>query len=320
MAAENGKHVIVEKPMATSVQECDSIIESVGRNGVVLVYGHTHAYDPPIQAISELVGKAKYGRMTMFNSWNFTDLMVRPRDPWELDVTHGGGIAFIHAPHQIDIAREIGGPISQVHARTGGSLPDRPTEGHYIAYFEYDSGIPGTLVSSSYGYFDTSELHYWADESGRQRGRDASKDSWGRYRERRSPSDEARAREGRRYGAAEGGRRARRRAQPFFGLTVVSCERADLRQSRRGLWIYDSKGRTEVTLPLYPTGRQLMIDELAAAIAGRSPVVHDGEWGRATVAACLAIRQSAKAGNPVSMRGEAREAAAVLSANTGSEP
>jgi phthalate 4,5-cis-dihydrodiol dehydrogenase len=86
------------------------------------------------------------------------------------------------------------------------------------------------------------------------------------------------------------------------------------------LWIYDSKGRTEVTLPLYPTGRQLMIDELAAAIAGRSPVVHDGEWGRATVAACLAIRQSAKAGNPVSMRGEAREAAAVLSANTGSEP
>jgi hypothetical protein len=47
-----------------------------------------------------------------------------------------------------------------------------------------------------------------------------------------------------------------------------------------------------------------MIDELADAVDGRRSAIHDGAWGRATVAACLAIRESAEAGSPISLKGE----------------
>ena len=50
-AAERGKHVIVEKPMATSIAECDAMNKAAEKYGVKLLCGHTHSFDPPIRKI-----------------------------------------------------------------------------------------------------------------------------------------------------------------------------------------------------------------------------------------------------------------------------
>src|SRR5204863_6306544 len=71
--------------------------------------------------------------------------------------------------------------------------------------------------------------------------------------------------------------------QPHFGLTLVSCERGDIRQSPDGLLIYSDKGREAIPLPNDKTPRDLVIAEFARAIAGQ-PVTHNGRWGLANVA------------------------------------
>src|SRR5439155_22856743 len=48
-AAENGKHVIIEKPMALSLEECDQIIAAADRYGIKLIVGHTASYNPAVK-------------------------------------------------------------------------------------------------------------------------------------------------------------------------------------------------------------------------------------------------------------------------------
>src|SRR5262249_3375635 len=147
IAATHGKHVLVEKPMALTLDECDRMIAAAEQHGVQLVYGHTHAYDPPIRALADLVHGGELGRLTMVHTWNYTDLLYRPRAEWELDTARGGGVVFIQAAHQIDVVRLIGGGlVRSVRATTGRADPERPTEGHYVAYLELEDGTPATLV------------------------------------------------------------------------------------------------------------------------------------------------------------------------------
>ena len=99
------------------------------RNGVQLLCGHTHSFDPPIRKMREIVRSGELGRLTMIHTWNYTDLMYRPRMPHELDPSRGGGAVFIQAPHQVDVVRLIGGGmVRSVRAydrRLGRGAPRR---------------------------------------------------------------------------------------------------------------------------------------------------------------------------------------------------
>ena len=53
LAAEHGKHIILEKPMALTLAECDAIIAAVERHKVHLIVGHTHAFDPAVRLMRE---------------------------------------------------------------------------------------------------------------------------------------------------------------------------------------------------------------------------------------------------------------------------
>jgi phthalate 4,5-cis-dihydrodiol dehydrogenase len=305
IAATHGKHVLVEKPMALTLDECDRMIAAAEQHGVQLVYGHTHAYDPPIRAIAELVHGGELGRLTMIHTWNYTDLLYRPRADWEMDTARGGGVVFIQAAHQIDVVRLIGGGlVRSVRAITGRADPDRPTEGHYVAYLELEDGTPATLVYSGYGYFDSAELHYWVGERGQPRDPETNAHTRAAYRARRASGTteaETARRESIRYGGSPAAPAATPapalvpRHQYFFGLTVVSCERGDVRQSPDGLYVYDDRGKREITLPTDVTGNQIAADELYRGVAEDRPPRHDGRWGRATLEVALAILQSGRA-------------------------
>ena len=83
------------------------------------------------------------------------------------------------------------------------------------------------------------------------------------------------------------------RKQPFFGLTVVSCEKGDIRQTPDGLKIYGETEQREIQLPAAHRGREAEVEELYNAVVHKRPVFHDGRWGAATLEACLAILESA---------------------------
>src|SRR5580698_9985592 len=167
LVAGAGKHVILEKPMALTLADCDGIIAAVERAKVHLIVGHTHAFDPAVREMRRLVASGELGALGMIASWNYTNYLYRPRRPEELDTAKGGGILFNQVPHQIDTVRLIGGGlVKSVRAQVGVLDPARPTEANCTAFLEFANGVAASLVYSGYDFFDSDELHFWVSERG----------------------------------------------------------------------------------------------------------------------------------------------------------
>jgi phthalate 4,5-cis-dihydrodiol dehydrogenase len=231
------------------------------------------------------------GKLGMINCFNYTDFLYRPRRPEELDTARGGGILFNQLPHQIDIARLLGGGlVRSVRAHTTALDPARPTEGSCIAFLQFEDGVAASLVYSGYDYFDSDEWHYWINE----RGAAKSPARGSARRALIATQDEPRLRtEKYAYGAAAAELPA---YQPHFGLTIANCANGDLRASANGLMKYDNTGASEIKIVRGESipGRCEVLNDMGAALRlGRLPV-HDGRWGKATVEVALAIQQSAK--------------------------
>src|SRR6185437_14380175 len=75
LAAQRGKHVILEKPMALTLADCDAIIEAVERHKVHLIVGHTHAFDPAVRLMREIIARGELGRLGMILSFNYTNFL-----------------------------------------------------------------------------------------------------------------------------------------------------------------------------------------------------------------------------------------------------
>ena len=304
-----GKHVIVEKPMAISEQECRAIEGAVTRHGVHVVCGHSHVFDAPIVAMSEIVRSGSLGAPTMIVSSNYTDIMYRPRADWELDTSQGGGVVFMQAPHQIDIARGIAGlDPSSVRARTTASDPERPTEGGYLAFLELAGDVPVSLVYSGYGYFDSRTLTFGRGERGERTDPNAHAATWSRYLARTSSDTggdgDAAEREARRYGSAGAPGNARHRepaAQPFFGLTIVSCEHGDIRQTPDGVAVITRTGEEHISVSGREPGGAAVITELCAAVFRDEEPLHDARWASTTVRTCIGMLESSAQGREVEL-------------------
>jgi phthalate 4,5-cis-dihydrodiol dehydrogenase len=297
IAAKHQKHVIVEKPMAMSIAECERMNQAAEENGVKLLCGHTHSFDPPIRKIREIVKSRELGKLCMIHTWNHNEFMYRPRMRHELAMSRG--VVLNQGPHHVDIVRLIGGGmVRSVRAMTGIWDKAREWEGSYTCYLEFEDGTPATLVYSGYGFFDTAELFSWVGEGGQHRDPETNLKVRGRLREVRSPEEEEQLKEAMRFGGQREGEFSHvwsgERKQPFFGFTLVSCERGDIRQTPDGLFIYGENEKREIKLPAGSRGREAEVEELYNAVVHARPVFHDGRWGAATLEVCLAILESAE--------------------------
>jgi phthalate 4,5-cis-dihydrodiol dehydrogenase len=286
-AAEHGKHVIVEKPMAVTLAEADRMIDAARRNGVKLVQGHSKIYGPAIRKIREIVRSGRLGPVIQISSWNFNDWLQRPRLASEVDTNTGGGVCFRQGPHQVDIVRYLGGGlVKSVRAATGRADEHFATEGDYTAFLEFEGGARATLMFNGYGFFDVAELTWGIGEGGK---RMRETDEGSPKRRLAGPVDQLTKYSNPRTTEE---RATRERAdQSFFGLTLVACQRGVIRQSPGGIYVYAEGGREEV--PCAPDeGRSAELRELHAAIARDRPPFPDGRWGKATLEVCIAMLQS----------------------------
>ena len=296
-AARRKKHVVVEKPMALSIAECEAMNEAAEDNGVNLLCGHTHSFDPPIRKIRDIVKSGELGKLCMVHSWNYNEFMYRPRMKHELAMSRG--VVLNQGPHHVDVIRLIGGGlVRSVRAMTGIWDKARAHEGSYTCYLEFEDGTPATLVYSGYGFFDTAELFSWVGEGGQYREPETNLKVRRRLREVSSQEEEEALKEQMRFGGRREGEYSHvwsgERKQPFFGFTMVSCEKGDIRQSPDGLFIYGETEKREIPLPAGSRGREAEVEELYNAVVHNRPVFHDGRWGEATLEVCLAMLESAE--------------------------
>jgi len=299
LVAQHGKHLLIEKPMALTLDECAKIIEAARRSGVHLVVGHSHSFDAPVRRLRALVESGDFGRVHMINAINYTDYLYRPRRPEELDTARGGGAVFNQAAHQVDVVRLIGGGrVASVRAATGSWDASRPTEGAYAALLTFENGIFASLTYNGFGHFDSDEFQDWVGEMGQTKQPYA-----GPSRPRfATPQDELAFKNARNYGGAE----FRLPAVPTaahqnFGTVLVSCERADLRALPNGVMIYQNGSARLDALPPPAAPRAEVIDELYEAVVNGKAPLHNGAWAMATVEVLLAMLRSAREGRDVTL-------------------
>jgi phthalate 4,5-cis-dihydrodiol dehydrogenase len=299
LAARHGKHLLVEKPMALSLDECSAIIAAASSAGVHLVVGHSHSFDAPVARLRALVASGAFGAVRMINAINYTDYLYRPRRPEELDSAQGGGAVLNQAAHQVDIVRLIGGGrVISVRAATGAWDAARPTEGAYAALLTFADGAFASLTYNGFGHFDSDELQGWIGEMG-QRKTPYPGPSRPRFA---NAQEETAYKNARNYGGPDYRPvAAAAPAHQHFGTLLVSCARADLRALPDGVMIYQNGTARLDSLPPPGVPRAEVIDELyGAVVLGQAPR-HDGAWAMATLEVVLAILRSAREGRDVTL-------------------
>lgn len=299
-AAKGGKHVLVDKPLAISIEDGQAMIAACAENGVHLIVGPSHSFDAPVQQARALVESGELGQVRMIHATNFTDFLSRPRRPEELETGAGGGVIFSQAVHQIDIVRLLaGGMATQVTAMTGAWDPARLTEGAYTALMGFENGVFASLTYSGYAHFDTDELMGWVGEL----GHDKDPGNYGAARKSldtvQSPEAEVALKQTRTFGASPDLEKPTH--HEHFGPVIISCDKGDIRLTPDGIWVYADRERKFMPTPKLNNPRSTVIEALVEAVRNDKLPVQTGEWGLASLEVCHAILESAKYGKAVKL-------------------
>jgi len=308
LAAQHGKHVWVEKPMAISLEECTRMMNACQQAGVQLMVGHSHSFNAPVLRARQLIASGQLGQVRMITALNYTDFLYRPRRPEELNTALGGGVIHSQAAHQIDVVRLLGGgKVSSVQACTGQWDASRPTEGAYSALLLFENGAFANVTYNGHGHFDSDVWMDHVGEIGNAKPASEIEQRYGQAKKRlasaQSPEQESDLKAARNYGGPQYAPAAMSAtAFQHFGPVVVSCDKGDIRLTPHGIWVYgpDKVYFDELSAPAYP--RKEVIDELFQALRHANPLVHNGEWSRASTEVCLGILQAAKSQQAVKMQ------------------
>lgn len=298
-AAAAGKHILVDKPLAVTMEDADRMVEAARAGGVHLIVGPSHSFDAPVIRARQMIDSGELGRVRMVQAFNYTDFLYRPRRPEELRTEDGGGVLFSQGVHQIDIVRLLcGGHAQSVTAMTGAWDRRRPTEGAYAALMDFKSGAFATLTYSGYAHFDSD---IWMDDVAELGG---AKDPANYGAARRALQDldqeaETKLKSTRTYGAATVPPAALN--NEHFGPIIISCDRADLRLRPGGVEVFGDTERTFFEVPLNDAPRKTVIDALEAALRRNAPPPQTAAWGRASLEICHAILRSAETGEKIKL-------------------
>ncbi|MCC6616649.1 MAG: Gfo/Idh/MocA family oxidoreductase [Anaerolineae bacterium] len=150
-AARAGKHILLEKPMAPTLAECDQIINACAEHGVTLMVGHVNhfvlAYERAKQILeSGELGEVVMGISTMSKFWYEPN-----RRWWHLQADTGGGMLLTAGIHCLDrMTWLMNSPVTSVSAQLMTRFHDQQADDAGMLFLRYASGAAGTIVSTGY--------------------------------------------------------------------------------------------------------------------------------------------------------------------------
>lgn len=159
MAAQQGKHVFCEKPMALTLAECDTMIEVCERNGVLLQIGFMRRFDPEFMHAAQLIHDGAIGEVMQVKS-----LTHGPGLPpmWANDIKRSNGMLAEVNSHDLDCVRWLAqSNIQRIYLETAnfkGEERGVPFENFYDTMFatvRFESGALGNISGvcpCDYGY------------------------------------------------------------------------------------------------------------------------------------------------------------------------
>ena len=156
MAAEAGRHVLVEKPMAVNVSEARDIVQACRKNGVKLGVGFHLRHHPGHRRARRLIREGILGTITLTQAqFCFPDkrgvVDLPPRPPlsqwWEDPAMTGGAYSIMGmGVHALDLLQFLlGQPITEVAAITDGQTAQQPLENIAVIALRFTGGPVGTV-------------------------------------------------------------------------------------------------------------------------------------------------------------------------------
>lgn len=152
-AAQAGKHVLVEKPIALSLEDANALIKAADDAGVLLGVVLQNRYNPPMQKTCEAVQAGLLGRLLLGNA---TVRWFRPQEYYE-DHWHGtlamdGGALMNQSIHHIDALQWLIGDVESVFAYTATLAHRMEAEDTGVAVLKFKNGALGTVEGSTVTY------------------------------------------------------------------------------------------------------------------------------------------------------------------------
>jgi predicted dehydrogenase len=158
-AAAAGLHVLVEKPMATTVEDCETMERACEEAGVVLFVGHIQHFLPPMLAAKAALDAGLIGPLLMVDDRRGTDYRPGARPAWFFNPALSGGGAFINiGAHCVDRLLWLTGRRAVAVSATAAHREAHPVETDALARIELDRGVVGHISVTSAGLPSHDEL------------------------------------------------------------------------------------------------------------------------------------------------------------------
>jgi len=144
-AADQGKHIFCEKPLALNVADAREMLEAVKKSGVKHQIGFNYRFVPAIQLAKRLIDQGKIGKIFHFRALYLQDWIIDPEFPlvWRLDRSvAGSGSHGDLGAHCIDLARFLVGDFEKVIGMSKTFVKDRPV-------VERMTGLSGKAADTS---------------------------------------------------------------------------------------------------------------------------------------------------------------------------
>jgi len=165
LCAEAGRHVQVQKPIATDLATARRMMETARRAGILLSVVSQHRFDDASLFLSRAIASGRLGKLLQCDAYvkwyRSPEYYSRPiKGSWK---TEGGGALINQAIHQIDLLRWLAGPVAEVSGFWQlGALHRIESEDVVNALVRYASGATGVIQASTAiwpGYPERMELH-----------------------------------------------------------------------------------------------------------------------------------------------------------------
>lgn len=167
-AANAGKHVLCEKPMAMNVRECDAMIAACANNNVQLGVAYYRHFYPAIEFIKAVLASGEIGTPVLAQINAFERFDPEPSNPrrWLVDAElAGGGPMFDFGCHRIEVLLDLFGEPTNIKGLTANIVFDRNVEDTASALIQFING-PGAVLCVTHGTSEPQDTLHIFGSSG----------------------------------------------------------------------------------------------------------------------------------------------------------
>jgi predicted dehydrogenase len=149
--AEYKKHIIIEKPMALTLDDADAMIRACDENGIKLFVVKQNRFNVPVQKLREAIEEKRFGKLvlgTIRVRW-CRDQKYYDQDAWRGTWAFDGGVFTNQASHHIDLLEWMMGDVESVFSKSITALVDIETEDTGVAVLKFKNGALGVVEATT---------------------------------------------------------------------------------------------------------------------------------------------------------------------------